>query len=97
MKKPNSLNHARVPIYRCTQNKQFNNFLMCPSYIHEKEVLFVYEFAGQHIEKPIPTDALGPAIVRLRKFFAKDAIDLPAEYRGEAYEISPEFVYNYQA
>ena len=46
-----SLNHARVSVYRVTQNKNFRNFLIRPELLFEEEILFVYnDIDGKEIE-----------------------------------------------
>ena len=77
-----SLNHARVSVYRVTQNKRFRNFLIQPDYLFEKELLFVYtDIDGQEVHKVIPLTYLGPRLKK-KMIFRDDEATLKKEFGG---------------
>lgn len=90
-----SLNHARVSVYRVTQNKRFRNFLIQPDYLFEKELLFVYtDIDGQKVHKVIPLTYLGPRLKK-KMIFRDDEATLKKEFGGVAYSINEEYIINY--
>ena len=90
----NSYNHARVETYKVTWRPGYKNFIIHPHYLHEENLKFVYEVEGKQVEKVIPVTYLGPHL-KTRMFFSKDEATLFREFRGWAYEIPEEIVFNY--
>lgn len=90
-----SLNHARVLVYRVTQNKKYHNFLIHPEYLFEKELLFVYtDMDGKEVYKVIPLTYLGPRLKK-KMFFAEDEATLKKEFRGVAYAVNEQDIIKY--
>lgn len=90
-----SLNHARVSVYRVTQNKRFSTFLIQPDYLFEKELLFVYnDINGQEVHKVIPLTYLGPRLKK-KMFFKYDEVTLKKEFGGVVYSINEQDIINY--
>lgn len=90
-----SLNHARVSVYRVTQNKRFRTFLIEPDYLFEKELLFVYtDEDGQEVHKVIPLTYLGPRLKK-KMFFKHDEVTFKKEFGGVVYSINEEDIINY--
>lgn len=90
----NTHNHHRVEVFKVTHNKQYNNFLIGQNYLYEKELLFVYDKDGQHFEKRVPLKYIGPHL-KQRKLMHYNENDLKFEYRGMAFEVPPEIIFNY--
>lgn len=89
------LNHSRVEHYRVTQNGRYNNFIICPDYLGENELKFVYDDAeGNTIEKIIPVSYIGPHL-KQKLFFYKDEFLLKKQFRGVAYEVKADIIFNY--
>lgn len=90
-----SLNHARVSVYRVTQNKNFRNFLIRPELLFEEEILFVYnDIDGKEIHKVIPLTYLGPRLKK-KMFFRDDEVTLKKEFGGVVYSINEQDIINY--
>lgn len=83
-------------MYKITHNPKYNNFLISPDYIKERELKFVYKDPqGNTIEKIIPLEYLGP---NLRSFRLKDKWDPELEiykYMGYVYFVNEKLIYDY--
>ena len=86
-------NHHRVETFKVTYNPVYKNFLIGENYLYEKELLFVYNKDGKIVEKKIPLKYIGP-FLKLRKMMRRDEDDV-LRYRGMAYEVLPEAIFNY--
>ncbi len=91
---PKNLNHSRVETYKVTHNPRYNNFLISKDYIHERELKFIYNENGTTVEKIIPMAYLGPHLQQ-KMFFHKDEFLLKRVFRGTAYSVKQNIVFNY--
>lgn len=85
-----TLNHCRVAVYRVTHNPGHHNFLISPRLLHEKTLRFIY---GDEV-KLVPVEYIGPHL-KYKRIFHKDEQTLQYEFRGEAYEIDENIIFNY--
>lgn len=89
-----TLSHSRVPTYRVTHNQKHHNFLISPSLLHEDTLKFIYRNDDIDVVKFMPVMYLGKHL-KFKKIFHIDEVDLKAEYRGEAYEIDENLIFEY--
>lgn len=88
------LNHTRVSVYRVTHNQNHNNFLISPRLLQETVIRFKYVINGVEIEKKVPLEYIGPHL-KYKRFFHTDEYTLKKEFRGEAYSIDADIIFNY--
>lgn len=92
--KRSKLNHSRVEHYKITHDGVHPNFLIHPDYLFEKELKFVYNNGSEAVEKIIPLKYIGPHL-RKKMFWTRDELTMKREFRGVAYSIPEEVVFNY--
>lgn len=90
------LNHKRVSTYRVTHNERYNNFMFHPNLIYEDEILFVYNKNGVEIQKKILTKEVMRLIVKDKAFFKYDYETNRSLYKGHAYVIPADRIFNYK-
>lgn len=91
---PRSLNHSRVDVYKVSKRTKHHNFVISPQYLHEETLRFVYEENGETFEKIIPLSYLGPHLHYV-PFYSINDFTLCREYRGGAYFVKEEVIFNY--
>ena len=89
-----TLNHSRVSTYRVTHNPGHHNFLISPRLLHERVLKFIYRKHNSTETKIIPLEYIGKYL-KYKRIFHYDEVDLKAEYRGEAYEIDENIIFEY--
>ena len=89
-----NLNHKRVDTYKVTFNPRYNNFIIGQDYIFEETLKFIYEEDGKKIEKYIPLKYIGPYLQK-KMFWHVDEQTLKYEFRGAAYSVKAEIIFNY--
>lgn len=89
-----ALNHSKVSVYRVTHNPNHNNFLISPKLLQENILKFVYNDNGNVVEKLIPLEYVGPHL-KYKLFFHTDELTLKREFRGEAYSINADIIFNF--
>ena len=92
-KKYSSLNHSRVDIYKVTHNPKYHNFLISPRLLFEKTLNFVYTEDGHSHKKTVPLSVIGPHLKK-KMFFHTDEQTLMRQYKGEAYYIDENIIFN---
>ena len=80
--------------YRVTHNPKHHNFLISPRLLHEDILKFIYRNDGVDVVKFVPVVYLGKYL-KFKKIFHIDEVGLKAEYRGEAYEIDENLIFEY--
>lgn len=88
------MTHKRVLTYKVTHNPAYNNFLISPRLLFEDVIEFVYDDCGTTVRKNIPMKYLGP-FLKKKMFFHTDEITLKREYKGEAYYVDENVIYEY--
>lgn len=91
------LNHKRVSTYRVTHNERYDNFMINPNLIYEDDILFVYNEDGVEIQKKIPTKEVMRLVAKDKAFFKYDDATNRSLYKGHAYVIPAERIFNYKA
>lgn len=94
MRRNYNLNHSRVEFYKVSKRTKHHNFVISPQYLHEENLRFVYEENGEIIEKIIPLSYLGPKLHYV-PFYSLNDFTLRREYRGGAFFVKEEVIFNY--
>lgn len=94
MRRNYNLNHSRVKFYKVSKRTKHRNFVISPQYLHEENLRFVYDNNGEIVEKIIPLSYLGPNL-KYVPFYSLNDFTLRREYRGGAYFVKEEVIFNY--
>lgn len=83
----------RVETYKVLHNEKHHNFLICPKYLFEDKLKFVYMINGKEAEKLVSLKKIGPYL-KTRRLYKYDEEDMNYDYKGWAYEVPDSVIFS---